>query len=119
MGPAIYTLPQLYIGDSYPQFSLNFNDELGGPINLQGATVNLFVKRRAHSRPVLAWSSDFGNITIMGDGHNVLLFSTKPPEETKGLFSGIYSYDLEVNKDGITKTYLVGTIEFVSDVTKV
>jgi hypothetical protein len=64
---------------------------------------------------VLSWSTSDESIEIQNE--NILL--KQKNGNLMKVPAGVYYYDLQIIKDGITKTYLKGDLSIIRDVTEV
>jgi hypothetical protein len=116
--PAIYNLPSAYRGDSYGPITFKFKNEEESPdyINFTGSRVDLQVRnKRFKDIIVLNWSTSNGSIEI---SDTAILLKQINGENMK-IPPGAYLYDMQIIKDGITKTYLKGDFTIVDDITEI
>jgi hypothetical protein len=117
MTPANYNLPDAYRGDSYGPINFKFKNEQDSEyLDFSGSRIDLQVKnKRFKDIVVLSWSTSDESIEIQNE--NILL-KQKTGESMK-IPAGVYYYDLQIIKDGITKTYLKGDFSVIKDITEV
>lgn len=107
----------LYQGDTRVcTFSLEDPDE--NPIDVSGAVITMTIKkvRGANVPNVWVGSTTGGQITVSGTGGNIVTV-TITSTSSDDFANGSLVYDVEFVQNGITQTYVTGTITVTREVT--
>jgi len=117
MTPGTYKFPPHRRGDTFNghMFEITQNDL---PVDFTDAEIIIQFKSTAASKPVLQWLTSDGSITVSGAENNIINMAQKTGEQMQ-INRGVYKYDLQVmHANGITNTYVEGTIEIVNDISR-
>ena len=117
MTPSLYNLPDAYRGDSYGPIVFRFKNQATDQyLDFEGARVDVQVRnKRFKDIIILNWSTDNSTVEINGD---TILLKQINGENMK-VPPGLYPYDMQIIKDGITTTYLKGEISILKDITEI
>lgn len=115
MLPGKYNLPTGYRGDSYGPISFSFFDCGGNPIDFDGSTGALQVKKFESSPTVVGWYTTDGSMDISG---NKITLLAKNGDCMK-IYPGTYNFDLQIMSGFETKTYVRGLFPIQADITEI
>jgi hypothetical protein len=103
--------------DQGATFYLNlvYQDSNKVPVNLNGNTARMQLRRAFDAPAELTLTSADGDIVITGNTGNILI--TISDEDTGALEAGFYVYDLELDNSGIITRLIQGQITVAQQVT--
>jgi len=118
MTPGTYNFPSHRRGDIFNGHSFEINQN-GNPVDFTGAEIKIQFRTTPESRHVvMEWLTSDGSITISGVGNNFINMEARDGEDMDVL-PGVYKYDIQVVlSNGVTNTYVKGSMKIVNDITR-
>lgn len=115
MRPAIYNLPNIKRGDTWPARAIaTITDSAGAPIAITSARMQ--IRHKNTGAVIHSWSSQLGSITIAGNV--VTLARIEIAQSASFTVGNQHNYDLEVTTStGEVWTVLSGKVNITGDVT--
>lgn len=88
------------------------------PVNFIGAVIKIQLRIKPGSPVVMEWLTSNSSITITGASNNIINMLTKTGLQME-IEPGKYRYDINVLlANGVTNTYVEGTMEIVDDISR-
>ena len=108
-----YNFPNHVKGDTFIARQISFSSVThNAPIDLTNAEIKIDFKENADSEPAYFWSTSDNSI-IITDGPNGIVTMTAKVIDA---LASTYIYDIQVNNNGIIKTYFTGSMKIIQDI---
>lgn len=109
----VYNFPSHVKGDTFSSRQISFSSVTNNsPIDLTGAEINIQFKENASSNVAYFWSTSDNSITIDNPTNGVITMIAKIINAP----ASKYIYDIQVNINGVIKTYFQGSQTIIQDI---
>jgi hypothetical protein len=102
-------------GDTFKAHRFTFTLSNSSIYDFTGATVKIQLKKMYGDQSRLTFDSVTGGITILNNTSTILDFEID--EQKIDILAFDYIYDIEINMDGVVKTWLGGNFTIIDTVT--